>query len=140
MKKLVFGLFPFPWRLSLIGTWIVVTTLYVLAALLLQSPLPSSLVTGIGLFVPISFLTVFAVDGCLQTPLNWHSWSYYLANVWCVVPLLTLIVILGADWVMHIIGIPRTSVKLLFNFTFLILLTFLVNMALFGEWVPYISL
>ncbi|HEY4847131.1 MAG TPA: hypothetical protein VIH87_04865 [Methylocella sp.] len=136
MKTFFFGRFPFPWYLSLVGTWLVVTTLYVLAALVFQSPAPSALVTGMSLLVPFNFSTAFAAyGGFLLLLIRPHEFPAIL-YVWAIVPTLTLILILGADWFMHKIGIPRTFVKILFNLIFLLLLTLLVNFALWQAWIP----
>jgi hypothetical protein len=136
MKTFFFGLFPFPWYLSLVGTWLVVTALYVLVGLLFQSPKPSALVTGMSLLVPFNFSTAFAAYGGFLLLSNPSPRFTDLAYVWAIVPPLTLIVILGADWLMDKVGIPRTSVKILFNLIFLLLLTLLVNFALWQAWIP----
>lgn len=100
-------------------------------------PEPSALLAGMSLLVPFNFSTAFAAYGGFLMLSNRSPWFTDLAAyVWAIVPPLTLILILGADWFMHKIGIPRTFVKILFNLIFLLLLTLLVNFALWQAWIP----
>jgi hypothetical protein len=135
--------FPYPWYLSLTVTWLAVIALYVLDILatlmsaLLQNYC-SFLSELIGLFTPIDFWMLAFAYGGLVALLNPSSPSPEAAYVDCVIPLVTLIIILGADWAMQKAGISPTVVKLLFNLGFLFALNVLVHMALWRTLNPLV--
>ncbi len=126
MKKLLSGLFTFPWRLSLVGTWLIVTTVYFLVipvdflSQMLQlyfRYFSFVLLWIIGPFVPINLETVFFGLVGFGNLLNGSSSA--LDYLYCAAPLLILILILSGDWAIQKIRIPRTPTKLLFNLVFL---------------------
>jgi hypothetical protein len=106
--------------------------------LLFQSSVPpSALASGINLLVRSIFQRLLPLTAVFLMLSNRSPWFTNLAAyVWAIVPPLTLILILGADWFMHKIGIPRTSVKILFNLIFLLILSLFVNLALWQALVP----
>ncbi|MGH6839949.1 MAG: hypothetical protein ACREDT_14350 [Methylocella sp.] len=144
MKKLLSELFPYPSYLSLPGTWLIATALYVLAggAFLasqsLQGYFSFLLFWVLGPFVPIDMYVAFFAYGGFLMLLFQRISAPGLAYVFCGIPLLTLITILAADWGMQKIRIPPAPVKLLLNLALLFILNVIVHMILWQTWNPWI--
>ena len=133
MKNLLSRLFPYPWYLSLVCTWLFITALYVLAVFY------RNLYWITHFFAPIDVeATAFTYAGVLVIFYQPAPTPLWAGILFCAVPLSALIFILGGDWALQKIGVPRTPIKLLSNVAFLFTLNVLVHMALYLTWKPWV--